>query len=116
MNHQTNQNREIMSKETIIPTKENPTFIATCSNFGSITGQYKATEVNGCEMDTFGINFVDTINDLHQWIKENQWCIEESPKCKFEIYAVDGSVDKHGEAKWSKLYTISASKAKKYIL
>lgn len=72
--------------------------------------------VNNCSFDTFGISFAESVNDLHKWIQKNKGILKEYPKCKFELYAVDGSIDNHGDFIARKVYTITASKAKKYLL
>lgn len=106
-----------MSNSTITPTKKNPTFTASCTYFGAIeNGSYKNTEVNNSTTDTFAISFAEAVTELHNWIKLNDWAVLENPKCKFEIYSIDGTLDKWGETKRVKVYSISAAKAKKYIL
>ena len=104
------------TKEYITPTKENPIFIASCDHFGNIAGPYKDWRIEGvCCGDTFAVTFAGAINDLHEWLKENRDLLDEFPKSKFEIYVVDGTV-KGGEFVDKKVYSISASKAKKYLI
>lgn len=106
-----------MSNEFIIPTKSNPIFKAECDYFGYIeTNVYKDALMRNNTTSVFEISFMDSVNELHKWIKENEYILNEYPKCKFNIYAVDGSCDKFGEYVMKKVYTISATKAKKYLI
>jgi len=105
----------------IKPTKQNPVFVAKNSYWGYIEQNvYKMWNVKneqynlvGC---TFAVNYADAINNLHDWIIENKGILNEVPKCNFTIQCVDGTVNKFGEPVYKKVYTISASKAKKYLL
>jgi hypothetical protein len=102
--------------DRIRPTKESPIFIATCDYFGRIeAGPYKDFEVGDCRGRTFGTNYAKAVNDLHEWIKENSWAVCEYPKCKFTIEMVDGSIE-HDQYASQVVYTISAAKAKKFLL
>ena len=110
-------NQEVI-EEFIIPTKKAPVFAAWCTAFGNLeTGVYKNASVNNCSYDVFGTTFIKAVNDLHQWITENEYVVTENPKCSFIIEIIDGTLDKYGEdAKRTKVYSISAAKAKKLIL
>ena len=100
----------------ITPTKKNILFKAECDYFGYIENTiYKDMLIGNCVTSTFATSYIDAVNMLHEWIKENDWVKKEYPKAKFNIYSVDGSLDKNGERLDKKVYTISASKAKKFI-
>ena len=102
----------------IIPTKESPVFVAVCSYFGYLyRGMYKMNKVRNSVCDTWAVNYMDAVNELHEAIKANPHWVNENPDCNFTIYAMDGSwEDRHDQAKLVKVYEISAKKAKKYIL
>jgi hypothetical protein len=104
------------NSDYIIPTKEHPVFLADCDYIGYIDGTYKKHLLGNCSSDTFGIDFAKAVNDLHEWIKEHSHLIEEYPKCKFNLYISDGSLDKYDDAIRKKVYTISARKAKKLLM
>ncbi len=105
----------------ITPTKERPIFKALNTYFGYIeTGVYKDWEINdGTNYiggRTFALSFADAVNRLHDWIKENQWALDSQYKASFEIYVFYGDLDKYGSPVDQKVYSISASKAKKFLL
>ncbi len=107
-----------VTREHIIPTKQVPVFMAHCDYFGYIeAGYYKNYYIPGAHTcgSTFDICYQSAVNRLHQWIIDNPGVISDYPKCKFELYAIDGTVkgDKHVV---TKVYEISAAKAKKYLL
>lgn len=111
------------SEKYIIPTKESPVFTAVCDWFGYIEDSpYKDyfIEMNGatggCVGRTFATRYADAITRLHEWIVENKQVLEDWPKCKFEIRAVDGSYDKWEQVQDKVVYTITASKARKYLI
>jgi len=110
---QNTENQDNKSKY-IIPTKEKPVFKAECDFFGYIDGPYKDHIIGNCVSNTFGVDFAMSINYLHKWIKDSD-AINNWPKCKFNLYVIDGSTDKYGDPVMKKVYTISASKAKKYL-
>lgn len=100
----------------IIPTKTSPTFTAHCDYFGYIElPTYKNTLVNNCTISTFATSYASAIERLHEWIKENEWSLREHPKATYEISAIDGRVDKYGDAIRVKVYSISTAKAIKYL-
>ena len=100
-----------MNDEFIIPTKANPVFKAECDYFGYIeTGVYKDALMSNTTTSVFEISFMGAVNELHKWIKENEYILNEYPKCKFNIYAVDGCNDKFGDYIMKKVYTISVKK------
>ena len=75
---------------------------------------YKMVDVgDGCVAEPFSYNFTEAIVALHELIKD--WDFKTYPKMKFELYTIDG-VDKYGELKLTSIYTLTASKAKKFIL
>ena len=104
-------------QDYIIPTKTEPVFSAECDYFGTIDGMYKdwlITSINVCG-STFGINFTDSVTSLHIWLQDNPDVIKMYPKAKFSIDVIDGSL-KNGEYVRKTVYSITASKAKKYVL
>ncbi len=110
------------NQEYIILTKDNPIFIAECDYFGNIEEtMYKDWLIEELNLvgRTFATNFAHAVNKLHEWIIEanEEWgVLKEYPKCKFNIWVVDGAVIKNGQDVRKKVYSISASKAKKYLL
>ena len=109
------------TNDYITPTKQSPVFVATCDYFGYIEElRYKdysiADEADNCQHvgRTFGIHFKDAVNRLHEWIQDNPHVIKEYPKCKFDIFLLDGSMDRY-QTKQVKVYTISARKAKQLL-
>lgn len=107
----------------IIPTKRNPIFQACCDYFGFLEGgTYKPFIISDEDSDrfstgaTFATSYLDAINRLHETIKEDyQHLAESAPKCKFEIYLIDGTLDKHGETKRRTIYSISVKKCVELI-
>jgi hypothetical protein len=107
-----------MEKDYIVPTKERPIFIAFCDHFGVIDGiiTYKDWCINNVCGSTFATSFKDAVNYLHEWIEENRWCINEYPKCKFEIEIIDGTFNERlDEVIRKKVYSITANKSKKLL-
>ena len=105
--------------EYIIPTKKNPVFSASCDWFGRIEENfYKMWNIPGINLvgNTFSTDFADAVTRLHEWIKENKHVLNEYPKSKFTIDVIDGSFNKFGDYSSKVVYTISAAKAKKYII
>lgn len=108
------------TQDYIRPTKKSPVFIAVCDWFGNIEEErYKDYEIKTdgywCVGSTFGISFRGSVNRLHEWIQDNPTVVKDYPKCKFEIYLLDGTVTKD-KSNQVKVYSISASKAKKLLL
>ena len=111
------------NQDYITPTKGRPVFNANCTAFGTIeTGMYKHWNVKKEGVinqvgATFACNFADAVNLLHEWIKENAEYVNEYPaKISFNIEVIDGSIDKYGDVNYLKVYSITAAKAKKYLL
>lgn len=114
-----------MTTDYIIPTKKNPVFTAVCNDFGyieesiykmwniRIVGVENPTNACGC---TFACNYMDAVQNLHEWIKENREYVKGLSNITFRIEAVDGSVDKWGDVIYKTVYSITAAKAKKYLL
>lgn len=99
----------------ITPTKKNPIFTAECDFFGYIeTKYYKDFVVDNSYCATFALYYKDAVNKLHEWIIDNEKILSLYPKCKFNIYLIDGTMGKYGK-KEEKVYTIRASKAKKLL-
>ena len=111
------------NQDYITPTKQYPVFTAECDHFGFIEEPlYKSflvedNEGSGSIGHTFALDFTNAIIRLHAWIKNNPHVVNEFPKCKFNLYLINGTIDKklcqrHEE----KVYSISAKKAKKLLL
>lgn len=122
MKQNTTKELKKSSLEFITPTKKEPIFVADCDHFGYIEDSpYKKARVfyandgGYSTIKTFGTSFMQAVNDLHQWIIDNDSTIYEMPKCKFNIYLVDGTIDKYDQMKLTKVYTINAAKAKKLL-
>ncbi len=105
-----------MSDKYITPTKKNPVFTAECDWFGYVPGIYKDHLAGNCISPTFGLYFKDAVNALHEWIEENPETLTDYPKCRFTLCLVDGSLNKSGDSRRQKVYTISARKAKKLLI
>ncbi|MFV0330168.1 MAG: hypothetical protein ACK5KL_10185 [Dysgonomonas sp.] len=107
-----------MNKEYIIPSKEDPIFRAYCSDFGYIEHDfYKHWEVKTDEHwvigSTFAIDLTDAIVRLHEFIKSYEY---SNSKTKYKIVMFCGELDKYGDSKETKVYSITQSNAKKYRL
>lgn len=102
----------------ISPTKSQPVFTAVCDHFGYIYRTlYKDYCIKNSCGNTFATSYFNAIEELHLYILDNKWIIEEYPKCKFKIMALDGSwCEKHDRPAEVKVYEISAAKAKKYLI
>ena len=98
--------------EYLKPTKTNPVFKAECDFLGYIENpRIKMHIVNNNIGDTFETDFTNAITKLHEYIKQNNLHMEY-PKAKFNIYLVDGTIDKKLDSpKLKKVYTISSKKA-----
>ncbi len=96
----------------IIPTKENPSFHASCDYFGIIDGPYKAAFVGKCTTSTFALKYTQAINDLHDWIVKNAHVIDYYPKSRFTIFMMPGTVNKNGDSVQKVVYSLSAANAK----
>ena len=109
------------TENTITPTKESPIFRADCDHFGFIEDSPYLRHTVQCKdhsssCATFALSYSDAINRLHEWLIENKKYVLSEPKAKFNIYIVDGSINKElDQAKEVKVYTISSAKAKKYL-
>jgi len=99
-------------------------FLAECNYFGFIEGlvswkdcEYEDTDGTISVVTPFAIKFSEAVNDLHEWLltENGRWAIKEYPKAKFNIYAVNGSQDKHGSIYHDRVYSISSRKAKKLL-
>lgn len=121
-NHARHQKVKTMNTtDYITPTKQSPVFVAECDYFGFIEeGFYKdyCIESNNCSHcgATFELHYTDAIISLHKWIKEHRYVLDEYPKCNFNIYLVDGTMNtKWDQQKETKVYSISAKKAKQLL-
>ena len=106
------------NKEYIRPTKERPVYKAYCTDFGFIEQDfYKRWEVrnelNWCVGSTFALNLTDAIIRLHNFIKSYR---AHSSGTKYELYLMDGTFDKNGNVKETKVYSISERNAKNWQL
>lgn len=100
----------------ITPTTKDPVFSAYCSVFGSIeTNYYKDYMVNFCIGSTFATNYIDAVNNLHQWIKENRDFVIKN-KASFELSLINGNIDKYGDILHTKIYKLSFKTIKSLIL
>ncbi len=108
--------KSIKMSNSIIPTKDNPTFIARCNWFGHIEGIYKETEVTTCEgtscMPTFAITFADAIKNLLDYAKEEKEYLLSDKDTKLFVELVDGSSNEDGEVKFKKVFTLTSSQIK----
>lgn len=107
------------NQDYITPTKHEPIFKAYCTAFGYIElGIYKDWYVKsaGVVGSTFALTFESAVNMLHAWIKDHKDFVKKETNCKFVIYAMDGRVDKRGDAVEESVYSIGVEKAKKYLL
>lgn len=111
-----------MESNYCTPSKQYPVFTATCEDFGTIEESiYKMWNIKKEGVinqvgTTFALNYVDAINNLHEWIKENADYVKRLKNINFVINAIDGSLNKWGEVVETKVYSINSSKAKKYLL
>ncbi len=104
------------NQKYITPTKESPVFTAHCDAWGYIeTGMYKDAEMNNCLVRVFALDYIDSINMLHEWIKKNKEGLLTYGNLNFDIHALNGDVNKSGDYISKKVYSISLSKVKKYI-
>jgi len=99
----------------VIPTKKSPTFVAENDYYGFIdTGCYKPSYCGMGTTYTFALNYEEGIKRLHQYIKD---CGEEIySTSNFNLYIMDGTVKSNGDSKLTKVYSISAKKAKQLLL
>ena len=98
----------------LIPTKANPLFIATCSDFGAMTSGLKDALVGGIKYDTFSCSLDLGIEKIHEFIKENS--SELADNVEFTLYHIDGELDKYGEVRRTKAYSITIYRAKNFKL
>ena len=118
---QTTGTMKATDTQTLTPTKESPIFLAECSAFGFIEENiYKEAqiEVGDCIhcMPTFAISFTKAITKLHEWIIENKdFWLEYGHAATFTIYAIDGTIENDNVIE-KKVYSITSSKANKYLL
>lgn len=99
----------------VIPTKKSPTFVAENDYYGFIdAGCYKSTYCGNSTTYTFALNYEEGIKRLHQYIKDLDG--EFHSKTVFNLYMMDGTVQKNGDSKLFKVYSISAKKAKLLLL
>ena len=103
----------------IIPTKNEPIFQAECDHFGFIEdGFYKYAKVGNGITSVFALTYSEAINKLHEYLQKDNYgkeIIEEYPKAKFSIYEVDGRTGSNDETLSKTVYTLTASKIKKYF-
>lgn len=102
----------------ITPTKENPIFKAHCSDFGYIEQEfYKCWEIRTKELwligNTFSTNLTNAIVRLHEFMKSYE---PATSKTKYEIFFFDGTIDKYGNSKEIKVYSITEANARKWKL
>lgn len=111
-----------MNEEFITPTPEHPVFTATCDYFGYIEEspykRYAVETPDNCTHlgTTFATSFADAVTRLHEWIAEHPHIVRDYPKCKFTIECVNGSFTKYNELAYEVVYSITAKKAKRFLL
>ena len=108
---------ETVVEKYITPTKENPVFVAQNMFTGyCMRGCYKDWEVRNEKRwisgETTALTLLDAIQRTYEFINEHNEFINESTK--FEIYMIDGSIDKFGDPIRIKCYSISMKQAKKF--
>lgn len=108
-----------MKQEYITPTKNRPIFKCYNDYFGYIEEMiYKQWQIKDEKRwiigHTFALNLTDAINKLHEYIKDNKDHIETNSK--FTIVLMDGTINKYGEIKEIKCYSISMKQAKQFKL
>lgn len=95
--------------------KNHKPLLMSCDWIGTIGhSSYKPVLVEDCLTDVHGYNFAEVVNDLHEWLADNEWAVKEYPKAKFQIEQICG-MDKHGDIIRKLVYSIPASKAKRLI-
>lgn len=103
-----------LSRDYISPTKESPVFIADDDTYGFIDlGVYKNSLCGRSTTPTFALSYENGIERLHNYIKNTRHI---DPKAKFTLYIMDGSVDKSGQSKLTKVYSLTYKNAKRFML
>jgi len=126
MSNQKSTIMEHITTSSITPSTDNLIFVVDHDWFGYIDDSpenfcsYKPYEVRLKEYTscgyTFAISYEEAILKLHAWIRENKEILNKYPKGVFTIHSIDGSYDtKRDRTKLTKVYSISAAKAKKYL-
>ena len=106
-----------MDRDYIKPTKQRPVFKCYNDYSGYIEDSfYKEWEIKTERCwtvgSTFALNLSEAIQDLHSYICKNKEYI--ALNSKFTIVMIDGKIDKYGEIKEIKCYSISMKQAKQF--
>lgn len=104
----------------IIPTKKNPVYSAN-NGFGPIEIRfYKDFQVEDKTGNcytigaTIGTSYSGAVQALHEWLESNiDWYKDENQGVS--LFEIDGSHDKWGDVKWTKVYHLSASQVRKFF-
>jgi len=108
-----------MEQEYITPTKKRPVFKCYNDFFGYVEETlYKQWQIKDGDCwtvgYTFALNLTDAIRYLHGYIKDNKENIDMNSK--FTIVLMNGTIDKRGNIKETKCYSISMKQAKQFKL
>lgn len=102
----------------ITPTKESPVFrvMDMYTGFTITEVSYKCwmmdTHRGKLGGETSAIDLLYAIEIVHNYFKENYENMNKGRRVAIEM--VDGSLDKYGEAQYTKCYTLSFAQAKKF--
>lgn len=111
-----------METDYITPSADCLVFSAANDYFGyiedSLYKQYAFPSPDGCTYVgcTFATSFASAVNRLHEWIVEHPYIIDNYPKSKFVIEYMDGTISKNNDPLRVEVYSITARKAKKFLL
>lgn len=96
--------------------KENPVYTLENDWVGTLdVSRYKMWTIGDLCGDTFALSYRGAIDRLHDYLEDGDfnYLLQEYPKSKFIIYRLDGSLDKYGEVKREKVYSLSVKQIKK---
>lgn len=96
--------------------KENPVYTLENDWVGTIgASRYKMWTVGDLCGDTFEVSYIKAVESLHNRLEDGDYnyLLLEYPKSKFTIHRIDGSLDKYGEVKREKVYSLSVKQIKK---
>lgn len=101
----------------ITPTKENPVFVVQNMYSGYCVGSaYKEWEIktDNCLVGglTTSLNLTGAIEAAHEYVHENYPYYDQD--VRVEVQMIDGTLDKYGDPKRIKAYSISFREAKKF--
>ena len=90
--------------------KENPVYTLENDWIGTFdVPMYKMWTVADMFGDTFALSYRGAIDRFHDYLEDGEFndIMRMYPKSKFVICRIDGSVNKHGEIKREKVYSLS---------